>query len=195
MVQFGSNPAGGLRPATASIGAGWGWIMAYGIVSVLVGIAAFVWPFAATYAATVVIGTLLFVSGVFSIAAGLFGQGHEGRLYAVVFGVLTVIVGAVMVFEPATGALSLTLIVAIWLGVRGVLEVVLGLRMRRRRGLMIALGVLNILLAGFILSTVPWSALTLPGFILGLSFLVGGITAITAASDHRKGAEAFAIPG
>jgi uncharacterized membrane protein HdeD (DUF308 family) len=194
MAQFGNNPAGGFRPAGASTGAGWGWIMAYGIVSVLVGIAAFIWPFAATYAATMVIGVLLFVSGVFSIAAGLFGQGHEGRLYAVVFGVLTVIVGAIMVFEPVTGALSLTLIIAVWLAVRGVLEVVLGLRMRRRRGLMIVLGVLNILLAIFIMATVPWSALTLPGFILGLSFLVGGITAVTAASDHRKGADAFAMP-
>lgn len=194
MAQFGNNPAGGFRPAGASTGAGWGWIMAYGIVSVLVGIAAFIWPFAATYAATMVIGILLFVSGVFSIAAGLFGQGHEGRLYAVIFGVLTVIVGAIMVFEPVTGALSLTLIMAVWLVVRGVLEVVLGLRMRRRRGLMIVLGVLNILLAIFIMVTVPWSALTLPGFILGVSFLVGGITAITAASDHRKGADAFAMP-
>ena len=194
MAQFGNNPAGGFRPAGASTGAGWGWIMAYGIVSVLVGIAAFIWPFAATYAATMVIGILLFVSGVFSIAAGLFGQGHEGRLYAVIFGVLTVIVGAIMVFEPVTGALSLTLIMAVWLVVRGVLEVVLGLRMRRRRGLMIVLGVLNILLAIFIMVTVPWSALTLPGFILGVSFLVGGITAITAASDNRKGADAFAMP-
>lgn len=183
------------RTAARSTGAGWGWIMAYGIVSVLVGIAAFVWPFAATYAATVVIGASLFVAGVFSIAAGLLGNGHEGRAYAVVFGLLSVIVGAVMVFEPATGALSLTLMVTVWLGVRGILEIVWGLRLRRRRGLMLTLGALNLLLALFILATVPWSALTLPGFILGLSFLFGGVTAIASASDHRKGADAFAMPG
>lgn len=177
-------------PRTA-IGNGWGWIMAYGVVSVLVGLAAFIWPFAATYAATLVIGALLFVSGVFSIAAGLFGRGHEGRFYAVAFGVLTVIVGAVMVFEPVTGALSLTLLVTVWLLMRGLLEIVLGFRMRRRRGWMIALGAINILLAAFILATVPWSALTLPGFILGVSFMMGGATAIATASDHRKGAEAF----
>ncbi|MDR6786741.1 uncharacterized membrane protein HdeD (DUF308 family) [Sphingomonas sp. BE138] len=194
MTPLGNAPANEFHPAGASTGAGWGWIMAYGVVSVLLGVAAFVWPFAATYAATVVIGALLFVSGVFSIAAGLFGQGHEGRVYAVLFGVLSVIVGAVMVFEPVTGALSLTLMVTVWLTVRGVLEIVLGFRMRRRRGLMIALGVVNLLLAAFILMTVPWSALTLPGFILGVSFLIGGITAITAAGDHRKGAQPFAMP-
>lgn len=183
------------RNGTHATGQGWGWIMAYGIVSALLGIAAFLWPFAATYAATVVIGALFFLAGVFSIAAGLFGHGSEGRAYAMLFGVLSVIVGAIMVLEPMTGAVSLTLMVAVWLAVRGALEIYWGLRLRRRRGLMIALGAINLLLAAFILATVPWSALTLPGFILGISFLFGGATAIAAAADHRKGASAFAVPG
>jgi uncharacterized membrane protein HdeD (DUF308 family) len=175
-------------------GAGWGWIMAHGIVSVLVGVAALVWPFTATLAATVVIGALFFLSGVFAIAAGLLGHGSEHRMYTVLFGLLSIVVGAVMVLEPVTGALSLTLMVAVWLAVRGVMEVVLGLRYRRRRGLMIVLGIVNLLLAVFILSTVPFSALTLPGYILGISFLMGGGTAIAVASDHRKGSSAFATP-
>lgn len=179
-------------PAT---GPGWGWIMAYGIVSVTVGLAALLWPFAATYAATVVTGALLFTSGVFAIAAGLFGRGAEQRGYAVLFGLVSVLVGAIMLFEPVTGALSLTLMVAVWLGVRGVLEIVWGVRAARRRWMLIAMGAVNLLLAAFILMTVPWSALTLPGFILGVSFLFGGATAIVAAWDHRTGAPAFAVPG
>lgn len=175
-------------------GPGWGWIMAYGVISLLVGLAAFAWPFAATFAATVVIGSFLFVAGLFAVAAGIFGQGSESRAYAILFGLVSLIIGAIMMFEPATGALSLTLLVVVWLGTRGVMEVVLGFRMRRRRGLMIALGVFNILLAFYILATVPWSALTLPGFLLGVSFVFGGITSIAAASDHRKGASAFAMP-
>ncbi len=58
---------------------------------------------------------------------------------------------------------------------------------------MIALGVVNILLALFVLATLPLSAMTLPGYILGLSFLFGGITAIASALDHKKGASAFAL--
>jgi uncharacterized membrane protein HdeD (DUF308 family) len=60
---------------------------------------------------------------------------------------------------------------------------------------LIALGIINVLLALFILATVPFSALTLPGYILGISFIFGGVTSITAAADHRKGASAFAVPG
>ena len=179
----------------AKVGAGWGWIMAYGIVSVLLGILAFAAPFAATFAATVVIGIFFVVSGGFAIAAALFGHGSAHRGYTILVGALSVIVGLLMVLEPATGALSLTLMVAVWLGVRGVLELVYGFRLKRRRGMLITLGIINVLLALFILATVPFSALTLPGYILGISFIFGGITSITAAADHRKGASAFAVPG
>lgn len=174
-------------------GAGWGWLLAYGILSALLGLFAFAWPFSATLAATLVVGIFFLAAGAVSIASGFAGRGHEGRTYQIVFGILSVIVGLVMVFEPATGALSLTLMVAIWLGLRGVMEIVLGTRFRRGRGLMIALGIVNILLALYILVTLGWSAAILPGFILGISFLLGGITAIASALNHRKGAEAFAV--
>lgn len=182
-----------VRDGAPTMGAGWGWIMAYGIVSSIVGIAAFAWPFAATYAATVTIGAFFFIAGVFGIAAGLLGQGHESRTYSVVFGLISIVAGATMVLEPITGAISLTLMVAVWLVLRGVLEVYWGLKAQRRRGLMIAMGAVNLLLAAFIVATVPWSALTLPGFILGISFLFGGVIAIAAAWDHRSGAEPFAM--
>lgn len=182
-----------LMPADAT-GAGWGWILAYGVLSALLGIAAFVWPFAATLAATLVIGAFFIAAGIVSLGAGIFGKGHEGRGYAIGFGILSLIIGLVMAFEPATGAISLTLLVAVWLGVRGAMEIGLGARFRRGRGLMIALGVVNILLAVYVLATLPWSALALPGFILGISFLLGGVTSIAAGLNHRKGARAFAVP-
>ena len=55
--------------APASAGAGWGWILAYGVLSIVLGILAFLNPFAATYAATLVIGAFLIAAGLVSIAA------------------------------------------------------------------------------------------------------------------------------
>lgn len=188
MTDTDRSFAASLRP-----GAGWGWILAYGILSALLGLAAFLFPVPATFAATLVIGAFLIASGLVSIGAGIFGKGHEGRGYAIGFGIVSLIIGLIMAFEPATGAISITLLIAAWLALRGVLEIGLGARMRRRRGWMIALGVLNIILALFVLATLPWSAMTLPGYILGLSFLFGGITSIASALDHKKGASAFSL--
>jgi uncharacterized membrane protein HdeD (DUF308 family) len=174
-------------------GAGWGWILAYGILSAVLGIAAFVWPVPATFAATLVIGAFFIAAGALSIGAGLFGRGHEGRAYQIGFGLLSVVIGGILAFEPATGALSLTLLVAVWLGVRGAMELGFGFRMRRGKGAMIALGLIDVILAIVVLATLPWSALTLPGFILGISFLFGGIAAISSALAHKKGEPAFAV--
>lgn len=182
------------RSEAPTTGAGWGWIIAYGVLSSLFGLAALLWPFPATIAATFIIGIGFTVSGVFSLIAGLRGTGAESRGYSILFGILSMIAGIIMVARPLTGAISLTIVVAMWLFIRGVLEIVLGFRMRRRRWLMLLLGVVNVLLAVIIIGTVPFSALTLPGFILGISFLFGGVTAILAGLDHRTGAAAFTFP-
>lgn len=173
-------------------GAGWGWILAYGVLSVVLGVLAFAQPFAATLAATIVIGWSFLIAGALSLGAGLFGRGYEGRGYAIGFGLVSLVIGLIMLFDPLSGALSLTLAVAVWLGTRGVLEIVLGARMRRGKGLMIVLGVVNIVLALLVLWSLPFSALTLPGYILGISFLFGGVPAILGGLGHRKGAPAFA---
>ena len=173
--------------------AGWGWLMAYGVLSLLLGLAAFLWPFSATFAATVVIGAFFLIAGIASIAAGLMAGAREGRFYAILFGIVSLFIGAIMVFDPASGALSLTLVVAIWLAVRGVMEFLWGVRFPRHRGWMIALGVVNVILALLILMTISWSALTLPGYILGVSFLLAGLVEVNRAVHHRKGAAAFAV--
>lgn len=175
-------------------GAGWGWILAYGVFSVLLGLAAFAWPFAATFAATLVIGAFLVAAGVVSVISGIAGRGHEGRGYAILFGILSVIVGLILAFEPVTGAFSLTLVVIVWLGIRGVMELVFGFRFRRGRALMIVLGIVNLLLAFYVLATIGYSAAVLPGFILGISFLFGGAHSIASALAHKSGAPAFAVP-
>ena len=80
-----------------------------------------------------------------------------------------------------------------WLGVRGAMELGFGFRMRRGKSAMIALGLIDVILAIVVLPTLPWSALTLPGFILGISFLFGGIAAISSALAHKKDEPAFAV--
>ena len=179
--------------APTAAGAGWAWILAYGVLSLTLGVLAFLNPFAATYAATLVIGAFFIAAGIVSLAAGVISK-HEGRGYAIGFGLLSLVIGVLMAFDPMSGALSLTLLVGVWLGIRGAMEIGLGARFTRGRGLMIALGVVNILLAIYVLATLPWSALTLPGFILGISFVFGGVTSILSALHHKKGAKPFAAP-
>jgi len=175
-------------------GAGWGWILGYGVLSVLFGLYAFASPLAATFAATIVVGAFFVAAGIVSVVAGIAGRAHEGRTYAIVFGLMSLVIGLIIALEPTTGALSLTLLVVVWLLMRGVLELMFGFRLSRGRALMIVLGAVNILLALYVLATIGWSAAVLPGFILGISFLFGGAHSIASALHHKRGAAAFAVP-
>ncbi len=166
-------------------GIGWGWMLAYGIIGLLVGIFAIMMPISATFAVTIVLGVSLLVGGLFSLLAGIFGKGHEGRVYAILGGLVSLIGGGVMIFQPVVGAISLTLLVVAWLVVRGVMELAWGFRFHRRRWLMIALGVINLLFAAYIMYLGPLAALTLPGILLGFSFLFSGLTWTMFALDHR----------
>jgi uncharacterized membrane protein HdeD (DUF308 family) len=174
-------------------GAGWAWILAYGVVSALLGLLAFLAPFSATLAATLTVGAFLTVTGVMALASGLFGREHHHRGYAIIFGILSIVVGLITAFRPLTGAFSITLLIAAWLLVRGAMEIGWGVSHRLGRVTMVLLGVLNIVLAALIVWTVPISALTLPGYVLGLSLLFGGVTAVASAVSHRRGASAFAL--
>ncbi|MGK6319745.1 HdeD family acid-resistance protein [Sphingomonas sp. DT-204] len=175
-------------------GPGWGWILLYGIVSLILGLLAFAWPFGATLAATFVVACFLIAAGIAALAAGAFGRGHEGRLHSILFGLLSLVVGLMMAFRPLAGAFSLTLLVAAWLIARGVMELVFGVRYRRHRWLVVALGVIDVLLGFYVVFMLPLASLAVPGFILGMSFVLGGVIAIMQALSHRKGAAAFAIP-
>ncbi|PAX09553.1 HdeD family acid-resistance protein [Sphingomonas lenta] len=178
---------------TPRAGAGWAWILAYGVISTVLGLFAFFTPFSATFAAVLTVGVMLVVTGVFSLVAGVFTKGHHHRLYSIVLGVLSIVAGLLTIFRPVSGAVSLTLLIAAWLVVRGVMEIVWGVRHRHHRAAMILLGVLNIIIAVFILATFPLSAATLPGYVLGLTLLFGGVTAIASALAHKKGAPAFSL--
>lgn len=179
---------------TPRAGAGWGWILAYGVVSAVLGVIAFLSPFAATVAATVAVGAYLTAVGVMALIASLTARGHEHRGYRLALGIFSILAGLLTAFRPFSGALSITVLIAVWLFLRGVAEIAWGSRHARHRAGMIALGVLNLLLAVFILATVPLSALTLPGYVLGLSLVFGGAMAIASALAHRKSAPAFSLP-
>ncbi|MBV8238018.1 MAG: DUF308 domain-containing protein, partial [Sphingomonas sp.] len=93
-------------------------MLAYGIISLLVGMLAIAMPVPATFAATIVTGAYILAAGLASLLAGIFGKGYEGRFYAIAIGLISLIGGGIMMFQPTIGAASLTLLIASFLIVR-----------------------------------------------------------------------------
>jgi len=107
-----------------------GWFIALGIAWVVLGALAILVPFIASLVTAVMIGWLLIFAGVFEGVHAFQNRRWGGSAWGIVGGILHVIAGALVVAFPLTGTLLLTLILAAWFLVTGVLRIVRSIQHR-----------------------------------------------------------------
>src|SRR3546814_4774066 len=76
---------------------------------------------------------------------------RRARWIELLLGVLGIVAGAVTIFNPFAGALSLVLLIGAWLLVSGIFEIVSALRIAHDRAWRLVLGVLDVVLGGVLL--------------------------------------------
>jgi uncharacterized membrane protein HdeD (DUF308 family) len=165
-----------------------GWAMAIGILLLIAGLLAIGSPFITGLAVTVSVGALLIVSGVgqclLAFQAGAFGR----ALLILLFGVVAVIAGGYMVTQPVTGLASLTLLLAAYFVVTGILAIITSLQLRPASGWgwMLANAVVTLLLGAMIWRQWPLSGTWAVGTLFGVQMIMSGISLLTAGSTVRQ---------
>lgn len=181
-------------------GPGWKWILARGALAILIAILAFLFPFTALFAFTLVFAAFAFVDGVFTLASGFGGGTRPSWGELVLRGVLGIAVGVIFVLIPLVAvvgyALATLAILIAWAVVTGVLEIVAAVRLRKAiRGewLLGLSGVLSILLgvavAAF-LYLFPGATILSVAWIIGLYALIAGVALVSQALRLRRIANA-----
>ena len=84
----------------------WGWFLALGIVLVIVGLAAIVFPLFAGAFSAIFVGWLFLIGGVVTIVHAFSAQRWSGFLWSLLVGVLYLIAGGYMVLFPLTGLIT-----------------------------------------------------------------------------------------
>ncbi len=163
-----------------------GWYMFQGVIFILAGILAMVLPSATAVGFELLIGALLLVSGLIQGIASLRSKTHWWSLLS---SMASVIIGGLMLFNPAAGTLALATILAVFLAIEGVTELLLSLQFRPASnwGWLLLSGLVSLGLA--ILLFVGWPGLTIAflGIIIGINFLLYGISllAMTAKVERQ----------
>ncbi|MCO5071370.1 MAG: HdeD family acid-resistance protein [Rhizobiaceae bacterium] len=168
--------------------ASWIWLAILGAISLIGGILALINPFAATLAAVFLAGWTFLLFGLIQIIHAFRVRDWPGFLWSLLLGVLTVAVGVSLLFNPVSGALSLTLLVAILFLVLGAVKIMYGLSLRPVAGWGFAAlsGVISVLLGVMILADYPWSATAILGVLLAIELLSNGIFLLMIALGLRK---------
>jgi uncharacterized membrane protein HdeD (DUF308 family) len=170
----------------------WALFLVEGIVLLILGILAVVVPPLATLAFTVFLGWLFVISGVFGLVS-TFGARHApGFWWSLVSSVLALAAGILMILLPASGAISLALILTVFFVLDGVASIMYALdhrqQLTRQWGWLLAVGVCDLAVAGVIIAGFPGTVAWVLGLLVGINMLFSGTALIMIALYARTSA-------
>jgi uncharacterized membrane protein HdeD (DUF308 family) len=169
-----------------------GWSLALGVLLVIAGIMALVYPVVASITAALYIGWFALIAGVIAIVVAIRTRTEPDFGWRVAMGVLYLGLGILLVVNPVAGAASLALLVGALMAASGAVELMLAFRMKPRAGWgwLLANGVLSIVLAIMIAVGWPLGSLVLIGYLVGFQIITCGIARIALSMAAKKTAPA-----
>jgi uncharacterized membrane protein HdeD (DUF308 family) len=114
----------------------WGWFMVRGVLALILGVCAVMFPLSALFAFTLVFAAYCFVDGIASLVAGIRGAQAGERWGALVFrGVTGILIGLIFLLLPmiatVTYAFLSIVMLAIWSILTGLFEISAAIRLRK----------------------------------------------------------------
>jgi len=174
-------------PGEAQVRARWKLYFGFGVVFVILGIVALGNLVSATLVSTAIIGFVLVIAGFVQIAGALTTGAGMGRvILSGLLGVLYVIVGVDIMADPTRGAITLTVVISVMLVFGGLLRIV-GAVMGHtgHRVVNATVGVISILLGGWLFSGIPTTGVAV-GLFVGLELIMAGVTWMFLGWAARK---------
>jgi len=152
------------------------WVIALrGLLAILFGIVALVYPGVTLLALALVFGAYIFLDGVLAIGAAI-GQGGREAVWYVLEGILGIAVGLATFFNPGMTGQALVFLVGLWAILTGVFEVVAGFELPISRDWLLVLAGAASILFGVLVFVNPGSGALALVWLIGIYALVFGVT-------------------
>jgi uncharacterized membrane protein HdeD (DUF308 family) len=164
-----------------------GWFTLLGIALIVLGVIALGAAELATLASVLLFGWVLVVGGVLQIAHAFRVRHSTGFARHLLGGVLSLVVGLLMVGNPVAGALSLTLLLAAFFMVSGIFRIGAALALDLPgRGWALLGGVIALVLGVMIWRQWPVSAVWVIGTFVGIDMIFDGWSLVMAGTAARR---------
>jgi uncharacterized membrane protein HdeD (DUF308 family) len=166
------------------------WLLALrGLVAVLFGVLAFIWPGITLISLVWLFGAFALVNGVLSLVlAAKTPKGYPRLGSLILGGLLGILAGLLTFIMPGISALGLLILIAVWALVTGVLEIIAAIRLRKvitNEWLLILAGIASVAFGVLLLIRPAIGALALIWWI-GAWALVSGILLLILAFRMRN---------
>ncbi len=168
------------------------WYLVQGGLMVIAGIFALLYPIFSSLAVVVFLGWLLIISGI-TQGISLIGARNVPHFWLQLISVvLSVVIGLMFVRNPGQGLFTLAMLLIVYFMVEGISKVIFSLTIRPfpNWGWVLASGLVGILAAVFLWSSLPVKAMWLLGLLLGILLISEGAALGYLAWQVRKSAGA-----
>ena len=167
----------------------WGWLLALGVVMIVLGTIGLYLTFALTLATVLFFGALILAGGVLQLIHAFSCKGWKSVLGHVLIALLYIAAGALIITDPVLVSGVLTLVLAGILIAVGVIRISMGIQLRKAvAGWYWSLlsGIVSILLGGMIVLQWPVSGLWVIGLFVAIELILNGWSYVFVALAARK---------
>jgi uncharacterized membrane protein HdeD (DUF308 family) len=154
------------------------WLIIWSTVTFVCGILAFILPLTISFGIALVIGCLILAAGIGHLFYAFQTRSVDGFLWQILLSTLYVMAAICLLANPLLSVLSLSLFLAIFLILEGILEFALYFRVRRFRHSIWLLidGVGTLVLGILLLSQWPPASPEIIGALIGISLMLSAVS-------------------
>jgi uncharacterized membrane protein HdeD (DUF308 family) len=170
-----------------SLSVKWERLMIAGIAMTILGAVSILLAGFTTLATTMVLGGFVAAGGIAQIAHAFSSRGWSGIFLNLLIGILYTVAGGMMIVQPLTSALTITLFLGILFLATGFMRAITAVLTRYPSwGWMLTSGIVTIILGALVLRGYPETGLWVLGTFVGVDLLMGGAALIgLSLAAHR----------
>jgi uncharacterized membrane protein HdeD (DUF308 family) len=186
-----SQQADDTRDVLGKIGESWGWVLAFSILTLILGIMVMAWPHATVKLVALLFGLQLLIGGIFALVRAFTNSGEGSRVLLAVLGVLGILVGIFVLRHLFQTVVILVVLLGVYWVLHGIIEFFVAVDHRGApgRGVSIVMGILSFI-AGVIVLSWPAPTLLVLVWVLGIWLVVYGLIGIVGAFMVRRAVKA-----
>jgi uncharacterized membrane protein HdeD (DUF308 family) len=171
-----------LRHELEAIRGNWGWILALGIIEIVVGTLAIGMPFAGSLATIAALSALLIIGGVAQLVGAFWTREWSGFFFSLLMGVFYLVVGVMFLRHPGEAMMAVTMLLACGFMIGGLFRIIGSLMYRFPQwGWTLLGGAISLALGIYIYSQWPFDSFVIPGLFVGIDLVFTGWTWVMLA--------------
>jgi len=189
-MSMSNIPLNAERAITETIRTHWVLFLVQGIIMIVLGVLAIIWPQVSTLAVDLYVGWMFLFSGLIGLVTMFVASNVTALLWSLLTAALSLFVGVLLLWHPVEGAVSLTLVLIAFFVAEGIFQIAGAIRHREAFpdswGWLLMSGLADLVLAAMLVWGWPSTAIWALGLIAGLNLITSGLAIVMVAATARN---------